>query len=237
MTGIMDHPILQDPYNPKLPKILETLRDEAVQTNKDWAERLGIPQSTAVTCVKPSGTVSQLADTASGIHTRNARFYIRRVRGDKKDPLSVFLKDQGVPCEDDVWSDSTYVFSFPKKSPPEAILDQTAQEALDTWMIYQKHWCEHKPSATVTYTDNEFLGVGNWLWNNLDDVSGLSFLPRDESGTVYPQLPEEGVDEAAYNALVDIMPEIDYKAFGTYESEDNTVGSQELACTAGGCEI
>lgn len=237
LTGIMDHPILSNASNPELPTALEDLKNEAIRTNKEWADQLGVPQSTAITCVKPSGTVSQLVNSASGIHTRYAPYYIRRVRSDKKDPVSIFLKEAGVPCETDVGNSSTDVFSFPVAAPENAITedDITALQALDLWMVYQKHWCEHKPSVTISYTDDEFLGVGHWLWNNLDEVSGVSFLPKTKS--VYPQLPYEAIDQAKYDEMVAAMPVVDWEKLAEFEHEDRTTGSQELACVGGACEL
>jgi ribonucleoside-triphosphate reductase len=237
LTGIMDHPQLSNSTNYELPQLLESLKNEAIKTNKKWAESLGIPQSTAITCVKPSGTVSQLVNSASGIHTRYSPFYVRRVRSDKKDPVSVFLKEAGVPCEDAIGNDSTEIFSFPVAAPENAVTeaDITALEALELWMVYQRHWCEHKPSVTISYEDDEFLGVGNWLWNNLDEVSGVSFLPKTKH--VYPQAPYEEITEADYNERVASMPVIDWDKLAVFESEDRTTGSQELACVGGSCEL
>jgi ribonucleoside-diphosphate reductase alpha chain len=236
LTGIMDHPILSDANNEQLPELLEELKDVAIETNRVWAEKLGIPQSTAITCVKPSGTVSQLVNSASGIHTRYAPYYIRRVRGDKKDPVSLLLKDAGVPCEQDVFSSETYVFSFPVASTNEAsVTDLPAIDALKHWMIYQKHWCEHKPSITVNYRDDEFLGVGQWLWDNLDQVSGVSFLPKSDH--VYAQAPYEEIEKDTYDSMLADMPSINWANLAQYEQEDNTIGMQELACTGGACEI
>lgn len=237
LTGIMDNTLLADSSNVALPSILEALKNVAVETNKEWAAKLGINQSTAITCVKPSGTVSQLVDSASGIHPRFSNFYIRTVRGDKKDPLSIMMKDQGVPCEDDVMNTSNYVFSFPQKAPEGAVCvaDVGAMEQLRLWKIYQDHWCEHKPSITVYYTDDEFLEIGAWLYANFDSVSGISFLPRSEH--TYRQAPYQEIGEEEYKELVEIMPEIQWGLLGSYEQEDNTSGSQTLACTGNNCEL
>lgn len=235
LTGIMDHPVLSDHKNPHLPKILEDLRDVAIETNVAWADRLGIPRSTAITCVKPSGTVSQLVNSSSGIHVRRAPYYIRRVRNDKKDPLSALMRDAGVPCEDAIGNPNAYVFSFPIKAPEGAKTHVDAIDALEHWMIYQDHWCEHKPSITVNYSDDEFLAVGAWLWEHLDEVSGISFLPRFD--TVYPQLPEETINEEQYQQMADVMPVVDWDKLALYETEDNTKGAQELACVANQCAL
>jgi len=218
--------------------VLSSLREVAVETNRVWAERLGIPQSTAITCVKPSGTVSQLVDSASGIHPRFAKYYIRRVRNDKKDPISQFLIDNGIPYEEDVMNNQTYVFSFPRKSPDTAIIagEMGAIEQLELWKTYAEHWCEHKPSMTCYYKDSEFLDVGAWVWKNLDIISGISFLPYSDH--VYPQAPYEAITEEKYNEMMKSMPEsIDWTKLAAYENEDNTVGAQTLACTGNACEV
>lgn len=237
LTGICDHPILGDCTNEELPKILEELREVAVQANKDWAATLGIPQSTAITCVKPSGTVSQLTDTASGIHPRFSPYYIRRVRGDSKDPMSIMLRESGVPCEQDVMNPSALVFSFPQKAPEGALCaeEMGAVEQLNLWMVYQKHWCEHKVSMTCYYSDDEFLDVGGWIWKNFDEVSGISFLPRADHN--YRQAPFEECNREQYEELLARMPEMDWSQLKKYELEDTTTGTQELACKGNVCEI
>ena len=248
LTGICDHPQLSDPVNGKLATdtgdfflsdTLNHLRSVSVETNKEWAQKLDIPQSTAITCVKPSGTVSQLVDSASGIHPRFSRYYIRRVRNDRKDPLSQFLIDAGVPYEQDKMNRETYVFSFPMAAPQCALIagEMTAIEQLDLWQEYADYWCEHKPSMTAYYKDDEFLEVGGWLWNNFDRVSGVSFLPYTDH--VYPQAPYESITEQKYKELLAAMPvSIEWDKLASYESDDFTTGSQELACSAsGGCEI
>lgn len=238
LTGIMDHPILNGTNKTAdLPMILEELKEVAVETNKEWAAKLGVNPSTAITCVKPSGTVSQLVNSASGIHPRFSPYYVRTVRGDKKDPLSQMMVDQGIPHEEDVMNPSNLVFSFPQKAPLGAVCtsDVGAMEQLKLWKIYQDHWCEHKPSITVYYTDDEFLQVGAWLYEHFDDVSGISFLPRTEH--TYKQAPYQDITEETYNELVAKMPTINWGMLSTYELEDQTTGTQELACTAGGCEI
>jgi ribonucleoside-diphosphate reductase alpha chain len=249
MTGIMDHPVLSGSVydngftNPDhggkmtLAQVLETLRQVSVDTNKEWAEKLGIEQSTAITCVKPSGTVSQLVDSASGIHARFSPYYTRTVRQDVKDPLTALLKDQGVPWEVDVMNSETVVFSFPQKAPNTATCteDMTAMAQLKLNEVYENHWCEHKVSQTVFYSDDEFLEVMQWVWDNLDQSSGVSFLPRQD--IVYQQAPYTEITKEQYEADVTAMPEIDWSKLSEYENEDMTVGAQQLACVAGSCEI
>ena len=254
LTGIMDNPLMTS-ANEGLEETLEHLRGVAVATNAEWADRLGIPVSAAITCVKPSGTVSQLVDSASGIHTRHSPYYIRTVRGDNKDPLTQFMKDQGIPNEPCVMKpDTTTVFSFPVKSPEGAVVrdDVSAMEQLKTWLIYQRHWCEHKPSVTVSVKDNEWMEVGAFVYEHFDEMSGVSFLPYD--GGTYQQAPyqetgeTEGVYELfelepklitpAYKDLLEVMPKaIDWSKLSEYEQEDNTSGMQTLSCTGDSCEI
>ena len=233
LTGIMDCKVTNKPD----PAMLERLRDAARKTNKELSEKLGIPSSASITCVKPSGTVSQLVDSASGIHARHNAFYIRRVRIDKKDPVYSFLKEKGFPVEDEVFRpDSTAVFSFPIKAPKGAITrnDMTALEQLDLWLVYQRHWCEHKPSVTITVTDNEWPEVGAWVWKYFDEVSGISFLPH--SNHTYQQAPYEDITEEQYKELASNMPgDINWEEL--VEKDDNTEGAQTLACVAGACEI
>ena len=239
LTGIMDHEVLSDLNSVALPSLLEELRDVAIQTNAIWAEKLGVNPSAAITCVKPSGTVSQLVDSASGIHPRFSRNYIRTVRADQKDPLAIFMKDQGFPCEPDAMKPTTgYVFSFPKQSPEGAITVKKvgAMDQLRLWKIYQDHWCEHKPSITVYYKDDEFLEAGQWLYNNFDSVSGISFLPYSDH--TYKQAPYQEINEEQYQEALEAMPkEVDWTLLAGYEEEDNTSGSQTMACTGGVCEI
>jgi len=237
LTGILDSALLNDPDSPDLPALLEKLRAEAVEANKDWAEKLGIPQSAAITCVKPSGTVSQLVDSASGIHTRHDHYYIRRVRGDNKDPLTQHLIAAGIPAEPDVMKpDSTTVFSFPKKAPEGALVrsDLTAMQHLKLWLMFQRHWCEHKPSVTISVMEHEWPEVGAWVWKHFDEISGVSFLPYD--GGSYRQAPYETCGEGVYTKALAAMPkDIDWD--NLVEVDDNVEGTQTLACTAGGCEI
>jgi len=240
LTGIMDN-TLTNGVEEGLPKTLQRLRQVAVETNKRWAEALHIPQSAAITCVKPSGTVSQLVDAASGIHPRHSSYYIRRVRGDKKDPLTQFLIDAGIPCEDavgDVESKNTAVFSFPIKAPNGAMIndDITPIKHLELWLTYQKHWCEHKPSITISVRENEWLEVAAWVYKNFDYMSGVSFFPYSDA--VYMQAPYEAVDEKTYNELLTKMPsEIDFYKLQEYEKEDTTKGTQEFSCVGDFCEV
>lgn len=236
LTGILDNDLLNDIENPMLGERLDELRELAVKTNEEWAAKFGIPVSTAITCVKPSGTVSQLVDSASGIHPRHSAYYYRRVRGDMKDPLTQFLIDKGIPHEPDVTKPhSTMVFTFPKKAPDKALLREelTAVEHLKLWLIYQKHWCEHKPSVTISVTENEWPSVGAWVWENFDELSGVSFLPYD--GGSYRQAPYEEVTAEQYEELLKQIPAaIEWDTL--IEEEDNAEGAQILACTAG-CEL
>lgn len=233
LTGIMDCKVTNNPD----PLLLEELRDAARETNKQLSKELGIPPSASITCVKPSGTVSQLVDSASGIHARHNAFYIRRVRIDKKDPVYTFLKEKGFPVEDEVFRpDSTAVFSFPMKAPKGAITrnDMTALEQLNLWLVYQRHWCEHKPSVTITVTDEEWPEVGAWVWKHFDEVSGISFLPH--SNHTYQQAPYEDINEEQYKELASKMPgDINWEDL--IEKDDNTEGSQTLACVGNTCEI
>lgn len=218
-----------------LPEALESLKQTAIDTNKKWAKKLGVNQSTAITCVKPSGTVSQLVDSASGIHGRFAPYYIRRVRADARDPLCQVLQDAGVPSEVDVTSPTTMVFSFPKKAPEGSVMasEQSGMDQLRLWKTYQDHWCEHKPSITVYYKDEEFLEIGNWLYNNFDDVSGVSFLPYSEH--TYDQAPYEAISKEAYEAMLKEFPtEFNWDIV---EGTDVTEGAQSLACVGNTCEI
>ena len=236
LTGIMDHPILSGRSGrADLQHWLTQLKEEAIQTNKKWAKRLKINASTAITAVKPSGTVSQLVDSASGIHPRYSEQYIRRVRADARDPLCGVLEAAGVPVEEDVMSPTTKVFSFPIQSPEGAVVanDMGAMEQLCLWQTYQDFWCEHKPSMTCYYRDDEFLQVGQWLYNNFDKISGISFLPYSEH--TYQQAPYEPVDKEVYDELVKGFPkQIDWNV---NEESDMTEGSQQLACTGNSCEL
>ena len=239
LTGIMDS-TLTNGKDANLEERLERLRDVAVETNKQTAELLGINQSAAVTCVKPSGTVSQLVDSASGIHARHNPYYIRTVRADKKDPLAKAMVEAGFPVEDDVMKpEHTYVFSFPMKANPEAVFrtDKTAVEQLELWLKYQKHWCEHKPSVTISVKEHEWVEVGAWVYKNWDWMSGVSFLPFSDH--TYRQAPYQDCTESEYEEFKTKMPaDVNWKELlANYEFTDMTEGAQELACVAGGCEI
>ena len=233
LTGIMDAKITSNPD----PKFLEELRDEANKVNKKYAKILGIEESKSITCVKPSGTVSQLVDSASGIHSRHSPYYIRTIRMDKKDSIYQFLKDKGVQVEDEAFRpDSTAVFSFPIKSPTNAITrdDRTALEELENWLIYQRHFCNHKPSVTINVREHEWMEVGAWVYKYFDEISGISFLPHSDHS--YQQAPyQECTKEEYQNLLVATPSKIDWSTFR--EEEDNTEGSQTLACTGNACEI
>ena len=237
LTGIMDCVELNtiDGLAPRL----EVLKKHAVETNKVLSKKLGIPQSTAITCVKPSGTVSQLVDSASGIHARHNPYYIRTVRGDNKDPLTEFMKASGIPNEPDYLKpEHTTVFSFPMMSPKGSVCrtDMTAIQQLEIWKCYAQHWCEHKPSVTISVKEEEWVPVGAWCWENFEHVSGISFLPFSDH--TYQQAPYQDIDEKTYKKLAKDMPtNIDWNKLQDFEKEDNTKGSQELACTAGVCEL
>ena len=238
LTGIMDCR-LTNGKDKNIAGLLEELKAEAVKTNKEWAEKLGIPQSAAITCVKPSGTVSQLVDAASGIHARHNPYYIRTVRGDKKDPLTQLMTNEGFPVEDDIMNPAnTAVFSFPMKVDNGAVFrtDLTAIEQLELWLTYQKHWCEHKPSVTISVKEDEWMEVGAWVYKHFDWMSGVSFLPFSEH--TYQQAPYQDTDKEGYEFLLKKMPkEVDWTKLSEYESMDMTIGAQELACTSGACEI
>jgi ribonucleoside-diphosphate reductase alpha chain len=240
LTGIMDHPCLsgQDFYwgDLDLEFVLEELKHHVIEVNKEWAERLGINPSTAITTVKPSGTVSQLVDSSSGIHPRYSKFYVRTVRADSKDPLAHFLRDQGVPCEPDVTKpDNVLVFSFPRKSPESAVFrdDVTAMQQLEHYMVFKKHWCEHNVSCTVYVKEHEWMAVGAWVYEHFDDIGGVSFLPHSDH--VYKQAPYQEISEEKYEQLVAKFPEIKWEEF--IETEDTLENVKDLACVAGICEI
>ena len=238
MTGIMDNPLMTN-KNQGLEKTLEHLRSIAVATNAEWAELLGIPASASISCVKPSGTVSQLVDSASGIHARHSPYYIRTVRGDSKDPLTQFMIDQGIPNEPCVMKpDSTVVFSFPVKSPELAVTrnDMTAVEQLELWLTYQRHWCEHKPSVTISVRDTEWMSVGAFVYEHFDEMSGVSFLPHPDH--TYQQAPYQDCTKEQYEEMLSKMPaKIDWELLNEYENEDNTVSMQTMACSGDSCEI
>jgi len=234
MTGILDNHLLRGEGKITLRVLLETLQQVARDTNKQWASMLGIPESAAITCVKPEGTVSQLTLTSSGIHAGHAPYYIRRIRQDKKDPLTQFLIEQGVNHEDCVMKpDQTTVFSFPMKSTGYTRNDLTALQHLKIWLAYQRYWCEHKPSVTISVKEHEWIEVGAWVYEHFDECTGISFLPDD--GGTYRQAPYETIDSSVYKRLLDTQPEVNWELFT--EDRDNVEGAQTLACTAGGCEI
>jgi len=253
LTGIMDNKAMSGLMNKdagvafsfsgdeetNLEQALTYLREVAVATNKTWAETLGIPQSAAITCVKPSGTVSQLVDSASGIHPRHSEYYIRTVRGDNKDPLTKFMTAQGIPSEPDVRKpDTTTVFSFPVQAPEGTTTrkEVTALEQLELWLTYQRYWCEHKPSITVNVRDSEWLAVGAWVYENFDEVSGISFLPYSDH--TYEQAPYQEIDKETYLKAFNTMPaQIDWSGLSAFEKKDNTVSSQTFACSGDVCEI
>ncbi len=254
LTGIMDHPVLSgkatyeeyldwmevnyDLEGDYLENTLQELKEVAIETNKEWAEKLGINCSAAITCVKPSGTVSQLVDSASGIHPRYSNYYIRTVRADKKDPLAQFMIEKGFPHEEDFYNPNNLVFSFPMKAPDESVLTKevSAIDQLELWKVYATHWCEHKPSITVYVQDHEWLEVGDWVYKNFDILSGISFLPYNNH--TYRQAPYQEITEEEYNKFLEKMPkDVDFSELQGFEQEDNTTGTQELACAAGQCEI
>ena len=238
LTGIMDNPDTNG-GNRGLDERLRELRDECIKTNKEWSDKLEIPQSAAITCVKPSGTVSQLVDSASGIHARHNPYYIRTVRGDNKDPITKFMKDAGFPNEPDVTKPNhTTVFSFPMKSPSGAVCrtDMTALEQLELWKVYAQNWCEHKPSVTISVKEDEWVGTASWVYENFDEISGISFLPFSDH--TYKQAPYQDCTEKEYEETLNQMPKnVDWSKLSEYEQKDFTVASQELACSAGQCEV
>jgi ribonucleoside-triphosphate reductase (thioredoxin) len=238
LTGIMDN-VLTNGREGDLEKLLTEMRQHAVKVNEEWADKLDVPVSAAISAVKPSGTVSQLVDAASGIHARHSQYYIRTVRGDNKDPLTEFMKDQGIPSEPEVFKpDQTTVFSFPVKSPEGAVVtsDMSAIEQLKMWLMYQRHWCEHKPSVTVNVKNDEWFEVGAFVYEHFDEMSGVSFLPYDEH--TYQQAPYQEITKAEYEKLHSLMPTaIDWSKLSDFEAEDNTKSSQTLACTGDVCEI
>ena len=238
LTGIMDHEVLSSSELNETKRWLTTMKEVAIETNKEWAKKLGVNPSAAITCVKPSGTVSQLVNSASGIHPRFAPHYLRTVRADIKDPLSEYMAYYGFPHEISVESDSTLVFGFPVAAPVGAVCtaEVGAMEQLRLWKVYQDYWCEHKPSITVYYKDNEFLQVAAWMWENFDVMSGISLLPFD--GGVYQQAPYQEITQDKYNQLSGEMPVFDWEEQANFEhNTDSTLGSQELACAGGSCEL
>jgi ribonucleoside-diphosphate reductase alpha chain len=240
LTGIFDHKIMsgQGEYEKSvLGGTLEQLREVTREVNKEWAKKLGIPESKAITTVKPSGTVSQLVNSGSGIHPRYAHYYIRRVRADVKDPLATWMQEQGVPCEVDVYNPQNVVFSFPMASADNSLTrhDISALEHLELWLTYRKHWTDHNPSVTIYVGEDEWAEVGAWVWKHWDEVCGVSFLPREDDSHTYAQAPYEEITQEEYDNLIVSMPKLDFSQYA--EALDNTTSSQELACTAGICEI
>ena len=238
LTGIMDNPLMTT-KNKGLEKTLANLRSVAEETNRKYADLLGIAQSVSITCVKPSGTVSQLVDSSSGIHSRHSPYYVRTVRGDNRDPLTQFMMGQGIPSEPCVMKgDTTTVFSFPIKAPKGSVVtsDQTAIEQLEMWLIYQRNWCEHKPSVTINVKKNEWFEVGAFVYDYFDEMSGVSFLPYEEH--TYQQAPYQDCTNEEYKELLKQMPKkIDWSRLGEYEQEDNTVAMQTMACSGDVCEV
>ena len=238
LTGIMDNELTSG-RKKGLDKTLEALREIAVETNREWSQIFRIPPSTAITCVKPSGTVSQLVDSASGIHPRHSKYYIRTVRGDNKDPLTKFMIDNGVPSEPDFMKpDGQTVFSFPMKSPSTSVIrhEMTAIQQLEMWLTYQRYWCEHKPSVTVSVKDDEWMEVGAFVFKHFDEMSGVSFLPHSDH--TYQQAPYQDCTEKEYNAMLDkFVYDINWDSLDDYEKEDTTAGSQTFACSGDTCEI
>jgi len=239
LTGILDNAMLANKTKDSLPSLLGSLRTGAVHTNRKWSSLFNIEPSAAITCVKPSGTVSQLVDAASGIHPRHSEYYIRTVRADKKDPLTQFMTDAGFPVEDENKKpETTAVFSFPIKAPKGAITrhDMSAIEHLEIWKIYAEHWCEHKPSITVSLKDEEVVRVGAWVFDNMEVMSGVSFLPMDDH--IYEQAPYQDCTKQEYEKLLKRMPNsIDWKKLSEYERDDNTISSQTLNCVGDFCEV
>ena len=234
----MDNKLTNGKRN-NLAEILTILKGVAIETNLAWSKVFGIPQSTAITTVKPSGTVSVLVDSASGIHSRFSPYYIRTVRADKKDPASQFMIDQGVPVEDDIIApDHNHVFSFPVSAPKDSVVttDLSAIEQLERWLAYKQHWCEHNPSCTVTVKEHEWVEVGAWVYEHFDELTGVSFLPHTDH--IYKQAPFMEIDKGKYIELNKNMPQsLDWTELGKYEESDQTIGSQTMACTSGECEI
>lgn len=233
----MDHKVLSGQDSKELlVDCLRTLKEDAISTNKEWAEKIGINPSVAITTIKPSGTVSQLVNSASGIHPRYSKYYIRTVRADVKDPLCQFLRDSGVPGEQDLFNTSNWVFSFPVRSPDGGVIrtDINAIDQLEHYLIYKKYWCEHNPSITVYVKEHEWMAVGAWVYQYLNDIGGVSFLPHSDHA--YKQAPYQEIDEYTYHKLAAEFPEIDWKKFDAYEVDDATMNMHELSCVSGSCE-
>jgi len=236
LTGIMDHRVMSG-QTESTAAWLRDLKEVAIETNKKWARKIGINPSVAITCVKPSGTVSQLVNSASGIHPRFSKFYVRTVRSDSKDPMAQYMVSAGFPYEVDVTKDTSLVFSFPVRSPIGSICAEEvgALAQLELWKVYAEHWCEHKPSITVYYSDDEFFAVCDWMWRNFDILSGIALLPRADH--IYAQAPYQEISEEEFRTLSKDMPKFDWEALAEFEQEDTTTGSQELACVGNSCEF
>jgi len=237
LTGVMDNFILNK-LSEDLPLILDDLKKECIKVNKEWSKKLSINPASAITCVKPSGTVSQLVDSASGIHARHAPYYIRTVRSDLSDPIGKYMADEGVPTEPDITNPSSVtVFSFPIKSPSKSVMRNSlsAIEQLQLWLIYAKSWCEHKPSCTISVKENEWPEVGAFVFDNFHSISGISFLPYSDH--VYKQAPYQECTEKEYKELIKTIPILNWSKLSEYESIDHTTSSQELSCTGNTCEI
>jgi ribonucleoside-diphosphate reductase alpha chain len=237
MTGIFDNKLMSGKTGKaNLKYTLEVLKEKAEYTNLVWSKKLGILPSKSITCIKPEGTTSCLANSSSGLHPRYSDYYFRRVRIDKKDPMYLMMKDQGVMVEDCVLNpESTAVFTFPQKAEAGTQTSETlgAMEHLQLWLDYQQFYCHHKPSITVSYTDDEYLEIGNWVWKNFDKISGISFLPKNDH--IYTQAPFEAIDSRTYNMTPKVV--VDFSQLKNYELVDTTTGTHTLACTAGGCDI
>jgi ribonucleoside-diphosphate reductase alpha chain len=236
LTGIVDHPVLST-TSAESAEILSTLKQVSIDVNKKWAEKLGINQSVAITCVKPSGTVSQLVNSSSGIHPRYNTYYIRRVVGDNKDPMTQFMVSSGVPHQKSSYGGDNIVFEFPIKAPEGALTrkDVDAFKQLELYANLRKHWCEHNPSTTVYYEDNNFFGVGQWVWDNFDHIGGIALLPTDTGS--YVQAPYEDITKEEFETRAASFPVLDWTKLAEYEKEDTTVNTHSLACSAGICEI
>jgi ribonucleoside-diphosphate reductase alpha chain len=237
LTGILDNKMMRT-QGTELDSLLSCLRETTVEANKEWAKRIGINPAAAITCVKPSGTVSQLTDSASGIHARHSEYYIRTVRADRKDPLCQFMIEQGFPAEPCVMRpDHTMVFSFPMKAVGSVTRnDMTAIEHLELWLTYQRHWCEHKPSITVTVREGEWMEVGAWVYAHFDEISGISFLPHSDH--TYQQAPYQDCTAEQYEAALKTIPQnVDWSGLIKFEKEDSTKGTQTYACSGDKCEV
>ena len=236
MTGIMDHELLSISAR-ATESLLQRLKEHSVSTNAEWSSRLGTKPSAAITTVKPSGTVSQLVDSASGIHPRYSDYYIRTVRADSKDPLAVFMQEKGFPYEVDVMNKNNLVFSFPIKSPNNAVKrnDRSALEQLEHYLVFKKYWCEHNPSITVYVREEEWLDVAAWVYKNMELLGGVSFLPHNDHA--YQQAPYQEIDEATYTEKLATFPEVNWEEFDKYEVDDATVSMKEMACVSGVCEF